>query len=166
MLPRRLPSRFKTIEGIKMRTHWLLAVVLSIAAAPTLARDAAQDEREILRVETALCHAFEVGDAKYLQEALDEHFVLTSSNGTVTDRAQNIAEVEKRDPFYEVFRNHGQTVRLYGDAAVVIGITTVKGRSGGEAFEADFQFTDTWVYRDGQWKLAASHASRLSKKPG
>jgi hypothetical protein len=38
----------------------------------------------------------------------------------------------------------------------------VKGRSAGEPFAADFQFTDTWIRRDGQWILAASHASRLS----
>ena len=95
-----------------MQAHWLLGVVLAVTSAPTLARDTAQDEREILRVEKALCHAFEVGDAAYVREALDEHFVLTSSNGTVTDRAQNIAEVEKRDPSCEVFRNHDQKVRL------------------------------------------------------
>ncbi|MCI4569326.1 nuclear transport factor 2 family protein [Lysobacter sp. CFH 32150] len=147
-----------------MPIQWLLAVMLAVATTPAMARDAAQDEREILSVEKALCHAFETGDADYLRRSLDEHFILTSSNGVVTDRAQNIAEVEKRDPSYEVFRNHDQKLRLYGDAAIVTGITTVKGQSGGEAFEADFQFTDTWVYRDGQWKLAASHASRLAKK--
>ena len=147
-----------------MQIQWLFAVVLAVATAPALARDPVQDEREILRVEKAICQAFETGDADHLHQSLDEHFILTSSTGVVTDRAQNIAEVEKRDPFYEVFRNHGQNLRLYGDAAIVTGITTVKGRSGDDAFAADFQFTDTWVYRDGQWKLAASHASRLPKK--
>ncbi|WP_233588141.1 nuclear transport factor 2 family protein [Corallococcus sp. CA049B] len=52
---------------------------------------------------------------------------------------------------------------LDGDAAVVTGSTTLKGHSGKTQFEGDFQFTDTWVYREGQWKLAASHATRLSK---
>lgn len=147
-----------------MRIHWLLAIVLAVAATPALARDPAQDERDILKVEKAICHAFETGEADYLRVSLDDRFTLTSSTGVVTDRAQNIAEVEKRDPSYEVFRNHDQKVRLYGDTAIVTGITTVKGRSGDAAFEADFQFTDTWVYRDGQWKLAASHASRLPAK--
>ena len=34
---------------------------------------------------------------------------------------------------------------------------------GKDAFAADFQYTDTWVRRDGRWKLAASHASRLQQ---
>ena len=46
---------------------------------------------------------------------------------------------------------------------IVTGITSIKGQSGGKSFEGDFQFTDTWVYGGGRWKLAASHASRLPK---
>jgi len=53
---------------------------------------------------------------------------------------------------------------VYGDAAIVTGITTVKGRSKGEPFAADFQFTDTYVRHSGHWLLAASHASRLPTK--
>jgi hypothetical protein len=76
---------------------------------------------------------------------------------------QNLAEVASGVPVYEVFRNHGQKIRLYGDAAIVTGITSIRSRSGDEVFEGDFRFTDTWVHRDGAWKLAASHASRLQK---
>ena len=82
----------------------------------------------------------------------------------VTDLGQNLAEVASGDPDYEVFRNHGQKIRLYGDSAIVTGITSIKSHSGDTTFEGDFQFTDTWVRRDGGWKLAASHASRLPGK--
>jgi ketosteroid isomerase-like protein len=70
--------------------------------------------------------------------------------------------VQAREPRYETFRNHGQSIRIYGDTAIITGVTSVKGTAGGEAFAADFRFTDTWLYRDGRWLLAASHASRLS----
>lgn len=145
-----------------MKACWLIAAMVAATTTPLAsARDAAQDEREILRVEAALCRAFEAGDVAALRDGLDARFTLTDSSGKVTDLAQNLAEVERREPFYESFRNHGQVVRLYGDAALVTGITSIKGRSGGTAFAADFQFTDTWVRVDGKWKMAASHASRL-----
>jgi ketosteroid isomerase-like protein len=144
-----------------MKNRWRLAVLLSVLAAPAFARNAASDRRDILQVDAAVCHAFEIGDAVTLRKLLDPRFTLTSSTGVVTDLQQNLDEVAALDPRYEVFRNHDQVVRLYGDAAIVSGITTVKGRAGGEPFAADFQFTDTWVYRDGRWSLAASHASRL-----
>jgi len=142
----------------------LLTIGLYCIASSVHARDAAQDEREIRRVEAQLCHAFEIGDAGTLRKDLDVTFTLTNSHGEVSDFAQNLAEVASREPRYEIFRNHDQQVRVYRDAAIVTGITTVKGSSKGEAFAADFQFTDTYVRRDGHWLLAASHASRLSAR--
>lgn len=117
--------------------------------------------RDLLHVEAELCHAVETGDAAVVKRDLDETFTLTDSRGAVTDYARNVADVAHRDPAYDVFRNHGQNVRLYGDAAIITGITTVKGRSGKDAFDGDFQYTDTWIRRDGRWRLAASHAGRL-----
>jgi len=142
----------------------LLTIGLYCIASSVHARDAAQDEREIRRVEAQLCHAFEIGDAGTLRKDLDVSFTLTNSHGEVSDFAQNLAEVASREPRYEIFRNHDQQVRVYRDAAIVTGITTVKGTSKGDAFAADFQFTDTYVRRDGHWLLAASHASRLSAR--
>jgi hypothetical protein len=138
----------------------LFAAVFAIGAA---ARDAKHDEREILRIEALLCDAFEAGDGAALRRYLDPRFTLTSSRGVVTDFAQNVAEVTRREPRYEVFRNHDQKIRLYGDSAIILGITTVKGAADGQPFAADFQYTDTWVRDKDGWKLAASHASRLTK---
>ena len=125
------------------------------------ARDATQDEREIRRIDAAICAEFESGDANGLKQNLDARFTLTSSRGEVTDLKQNLGEVAKREPRYEKFGNHDQNVRLYGDAAIVTGITSIKGMAEGQPFAADFQFTDTYVHRKGHWLLAASHASRL-----
>jgi len=141
-----------------------LTIGLYCIASSVHAHDAAQDEREIRRVEAQLCHAFEIGDAGMLRKDLDVTFTLTNSHGEVSDFAQNLAEVASREPRYEIFRNHDQQVRVYRDAAIVTGITTVKGTSKGDAFAADFQFTDTYVRRDGRWLLAASHASRLAAR--
>lgn len=144
-----------------MRRYFAAAVLIAMSVDTSHARDAATDESEIRRVEARLCQSFEKGDAEALRKDLDARFTLTSSTGVITDFAQNVAEVARRDPAYDVFRNHDQKVRLYGDAAIVTGVTTIKGRSGGTTFEGDYQFTDTWVYHDGRWKLAASHASRI-----
>ena len=144
----------------------LLAILAAIAAPGNHAasRSTAQDEGEIRRVEAELCRAFETGDASVLRRDLDARFTLTNSAGEVASFEQTVAEVEKRDPFYDLFRNHDQVIRSYGDAAIVTGVTSVAGHSQDQPFQADFQFTDTWIRdRSGQWKLAASHASRVGK---
>ena len=141
---------------------WVMAAGVALAGM-ALARDDAQDEREIRQVEALICEGFEQGDGAVLEKNLDARFTLTSSRGEVTDRKQNIAEVNSREPRYEVFRNHDQDVRLYGEAAIVTGVTTIRATLEGKPFAADFQFTDTYVHRDGRWLLAASHASKLAK---
>jgi ketosteroid isomerase-like protein len=149
---------------MRIQANIVAAALASLLAIAAYARDPGQDQRAILRVETELCKAFEDGDAPTLRKDLDASFTLTNSRGEVSDFEQNLAEVANREPRYEVFHNHEQKIRVYGDAAIVTGITTVKGRSKGEPFAADFQFTDTYVRRNGHWLLAASHASRLPAK--
>lgn len=145
-----------------MKAVWLAASLVLVASSAS-ARDKAADAAEIRRVEAKLCDAFEKGDAKTLREYMDPQFTQGTSRGGVDDFKETVSEVEKRDPAYDEFRNHDQTVRVYDDAAIVIGITSVKGTSGGQDFAADFKYTDTYIYRDGHWWLAASHASKIAK---
>lgn len=141
-----------------MKTRWLPAALLAVVAPCAVADNADADLRG---ADTAVCHAIEVGDADAIRALVDPGFTLISTSGEVQPRAQLLDEATKHDPRYDRFRNHDETVRRYGDAAVINGITSVRGTSGGQAFAADFRFTDTWVRRGGRWFLVASHATRL-----
>lgn len=142
----------------------LAAAVALSAGAAWAAGDKSADETELRGVEAAICQAFESGDAGTLRKLLDPTFTLTNSRGEITDLQANLAEVASREPRYDEFRNHDQKLRLYGDAAIITGITTVKGTAAKAPFAADFQFTDTYVRHDGKWLLAASHASKIADK--
>ena len=145
-----------------MKAAWL-AASLVFAVSTASARDKTADEAAIRSVEAKLCDAFQRGDAKTLREYMDPQFTQGTSRGGIDDFKETVSEVEKRDPAYDEFRNHDQTVRIYDNAAIVIGITSVKGTAGGEKFAADFKYTDTYIYRGGHWWLAASHATKLKK---
>ena len=149
---------------LKMISAIVLVATSSIAAGAH-ARDRAKDTSEILRTEAELCDAFESGNGEVLRRDMDKLFLQVSSRGETTNLDQNIAEVAHRDPAYKVFRNHDQKIRLYGDAAIVNGITTVLGRtSDGTTVAGDYAYTDTWIFEDGRWKIASSHASLLPKR--
>ena len=139
---------------------WLIVAML---AAHGAVAGPADDEREIRKIEAALCDALRTGDAAAIAKLEDETYTLTNSKSEVTARADDIADA-KKGVRYDEFRNHDQTVRLYGDAAIVLGVTPVKGSAGGKPFVADFKFTDTYVRRADGWKIAASHATRIEKK--
>jgi|SRR6185437_5665539 len=144
----------------KAGTRWLLALLMG-AATGAGAVGSNQATRQLLQAEAAACQAFESGNAAALRGVLTADFTLVDSHGTVTNLEQNLAEVAAREPFYDEFRNHDQQMRLYGDTALIVGITSIRGRADGKPIAADFRYTDTWIRRDGKWLLAASHASRL-----
>jgi len=133
----------------------------AVAVQSTLHAQETADEAGLRRAEAALCEAFRNADAKAIERIEDERYTLTDSHGGVTGRDGDVAEAKKRDPRYSEFRNHSQKIRFYGDTAIVNGITSLKGESGGKSFTGDFQFTDTWIKHGSEWKIVSSHASRL-----
>lgn len=130
-------------------------------AATTPGGDPSKEEAAVLQVIHDTCRAYLEGDAKRIAELVAEDFTLTDADGVVTTRADDIENAKKGTIRYEVFENVDMTVRFYGDSAVVLGRTRVKGKAGETPFAAVFQFTDTMVRRDGRWWFAASHISRL-----
>ena len=91
-----------------------------------------------------------------------EDYTLANSRGKVTMRADDIEEARKVDPKYEFFENRDMKVRVHRDTAVVFGITHTKGTSGGEPFNAQFQFTDIFIRDGGRWRLLAGHVTKVS----
>jgi ketosteroid isomerase-like protein len=126
----------------------------SAIAAPT-------PEQEAMTATQAACEAFRMRDIPALERLLAPEFNLVSSNSEVQSRAQAIQEVRDGDPQYDRFENHSMTARVYGDAAVVQGITSLKGRSGGKPFALDVRFTDTLVRVKGNWIIVVSHVTRI-----
>lgn len=137
----------------------LLLSSLLLASAPAFSSEK-DDIAKILQVESDISAAFEREDADWLEQHLDPTFTLTGSTGKVTTRAEEAADLRSGTK-YDVFRNRDSKVRLYGDAAVVIGITRVEGKSDGQPYALDFQFTDTYIRTPKGWVMVASHASRL-----
>jgi len=147
-----------------MKVIHVLAIALLATRIAIAAPSAADDEKAIREVERALCAAFAAGDAQTIGHLEDETYTLTNTHGEVSKRADDIADAKKGEIRYSEFLNHDTTVRVYGDAAIVIGITSLKGTSAGKSFALDVRFTDTYVRRADGWKIAASHATRMDAK--
>ncbi len=120
---------------------------------------------ELIQTERALAAAYQKGDADGIAQGVMEDYTLTNSMGKITTRADDLDEAKKNDPKYEIFENYDMKVRVHGDTAVVTGKTHAKGISGGKPFDAQFQFTDTFVKDGGRWRLLAGHVSKLPSKP-
>ena len=133
-----------------------------LALAPVVAV-AAGEEQALIDLENRLSEANRTGDVDFVARIEDEKYTLTNSRALVSHRADDLEELRKRDPSYEVFKTHDMQARVYGDTGIVIGIVSLKGTSGGQPFEADMRFTDTFVKRDGEWKIVAAQVTKIPK---
>jgi hypothetical protein len=121
----------------------------------------ARTAESVIKTIHELCKAFETGDTERLRQNMTDDFTLTSSAGVITSLADEINDLKSGKARYRVFENVDMKPRLYGNTVVVTGKTIVKGEYDKQAFEAEFQFTDTLIWKGGRWWMVSSHASRL-----
>jgi ketosteroid isomerase-like protein len=132
-------------------------VTTAAVAAPS------SDEQALMDIENRNSDAYLRGDIKAVEALLDERYTLTNSRALVTRRDDDLKELRAGDPKYTEFRTHDMQARTWGDTGVVIGVVSLKGTSGGKAFDADMRFTDTFVRTNGVWKMVAAQVTPLPK---
>ncbi|HTU67811.1 MAG TPA: nuclear transport factor 2 family protein [Steroidobacteraceae bacterium] len=139
-----------------------LAFSLVFRTAPAdEARAPTRAEAEVMQVTQDACQAFLKADVAGAEALLLPGFTLVNSRAVVQSRDEVLAELRAHDPVYSEFRNHSMNAHVFDDAAVVQGITTVKGRSGDQTFDVNVRFTDTLIREKGKWRLIVSHVTRI-----
>jgi ketosteroid isomerase-like protein len=123
-------------------------------------------EADVMQVTQDACVAFLEADLAAAERLLAPGFTLVNSQAVVQSREEVLAEIRNRDPVYSEFRNHSMSARVFGDAAIVQGITSVKGKSGEHEFDVNVRFTDTLIREKGQWRLIVSHVTAIPEKAG
>lgn len=139
----------------------LIGVALLGSAVADEARQATPAEREVMQVTQDACQAFLKADIPAAEALLLPGFTLVNSRAVVQSRDDVLRELRDHDPVYSEFRNHSMSAQVFRDAAIVQGITTVKGKSGENTFAVDVRFTDTLIRQNGTWRLIVSHVTRI-----
>ena len=140
----------------------VLLILFFYVIGPSVFAQTPTPEDVVLQVERDLAKAYQRSDVAGITKGVMEDYTLTNSSGKVTTRKGDLEEAKKVDPKYETFENEDMKVRVHSDTAVVLGVTHVKGVSGGKPFEARFKFTDTFVKDNGQWRLYAGHVTKVA----
>jgi ketosteroid isomerase-like protein len=137
-----------------------LVLVSCVAAARPL-EDVAQ---ALTKLENDWAKAGLAGDVTALEKLLTPDYVYTNQDGEMASRADMIAGVKSGSTKYDGFSVGDLKVHAYGDAAVVTGKASIKGKENGKPIDETLRFTDTWVKHGGQWMCAATQVSRIAKK--
>jgi ketosteroid isomerase-like protein len=102
-------------------------------------------------------------DVATVQELLAGDYVGVTAAGNIVNKAGLLAALRRDKNTYESVANSRVDVRVHGDAAVVVGTTSQRGKdAAGKPFSYTFRWTDTWVLRNGRWQCVASQSIQVA----
>jgi ketosteroid isomerase-like protein len=109
------------------------------------------------------------GDTAALERVLADDFVAVGPLGFMLDKEQWLSRHDSGNLTYESFEWDEVSVRVHGNAAVMIGRETARGRyeDGDVRREIDDQFRVTLVFveEQGRWLLLGLHLSPIASPP-
>ena len=109
------------------------------------------------------------GDTTALERVLADDFVAVGPLGFMLDKEQWLSRHDSGNLTYESFEWDEVSVRVHGNAAVMIGRETARGRyeDGDVRREIEDQFRTTLVFveEQGRWLLLGLHLSPIASPP-
>ena len=121
-------------------------------------------EEELLELEKAFAEAIVKNDPEAIGRFVTDDWIIIDPDGGIVDRTRFFEVIKSGALTHEMMESEDFRVRVYGDSAVVTGITHTKGRFMGEEFSTQERATDVFVKRDGRWQCVLTHLTRCPKK--
>jgi ketosteroid isomerase-like protein len=124
------------------------------------------DEKTVAALDTQYQAAVEKNDAVTMDRILADDFVLVTGTGKTFTKADLLKDARNKTAVYERQDDSNQTVRVWGDTAVITALLWAKGTEGGKSFEYKLWFSDTYVRTPTGWRYVFGQASiPLPKAP-
>jgi len=121
-------------------------------------------EQELIKLENEWNDAWVNRNIAFFERIYADDFMVTTSDGSVVTRAQDIANVKSGEDMATSAVSDEWKVRVYGDAAVVTYRMAVKGKEKGIDYSSQLRWTDTWIKKAGRWQVVAAHCSKIAQK--
>jgi ketosteroid isomerase-like protein len=144
-----------------MKNRILKAILFgSLAFLPIAATgDSASDERTVAALDTEYQAAVKNNDAASMSRILADDFVVVTGTGTSYTKADLLQMARTGRIHYEHQEDSEQTVRIWGNTAVVTAKLWAKGLDQGKAFDFFVYFSDTYVRTGSGWRYVHGQAS-------
>jgi ketosteroid isomerase-like protein len=122
-------------------------------------------EQTIRKLDNERIQAQIHADAIALERIYADDFIGVGPSGTVRTKPQVISDFTSGDLRFQSITTDDVRVRVYGNAAVETGRSTMNGQDKGNAVPRDTRFTRVWVKQQGRWRLVANHYSSSVSHP-
>jgi ketosteroid isomerase-like protein len=145
-----------------------LMTALAIAGMLVAAAPADDAKKIVAALDTQYQAAVKANDAATMDRILADDFVLVTGRGKTYTKADLLSSARDKSTIYEHQEEEAgsQTVRAWGDTAVVTALLWIKGTSAGTVSDYKVWFSDTYVRTPAGWRYAFGQASiALPKTP-
>jgi ketosteroid isomerase-like protein len=120
-------------------------------------------EQEVEQLAQAWVAAELRGDVAFLSQILADDFVDVGPLGFLLTKQEWLARLQSGDLHYDVLTLDEVKVRMYDEAAILIGRQLQEATYRGNPINAQLRITLVLVHQHGQWRLAGLHLSPIGQ---
>ena len=121
-------------------------------------------EEGLLKVEKEFAQAIVSNNLEGIGRLVADDWIIIDSDGGIVDRTRFFEVIKSGALTHDMMESEDLRVRVYGDSAVVTGLTRTKGKFMGQGFSTQERATDVFVKRDDRWQCVLTHLTRLPNK--
>jgi uncharacterized protein (TIGR02246 family) len=158
-----------------MHHRFRLAMFVACAAlitASAVAQPAAEDTKDnavapqLVQLVNQVSDALVRNDTATIAQLWTEDFSYVHSNGNQQSKSEFLDDVKTgRRKYYSITPGNIQT-RLYGNTAVLTGLTDMKLNTAGRDLTLKIRFTSVCVQDGGKWRMAAWQSTAIPAPGG
>lgn len=136
---------------------------VSAPASPAAGGDAGEtDAKSILALEDAWGRALQEKDRPTLDRIVAPDFTFIEPDGSVRDR-ESYLENRSTDPVeIASFVGSELSVRVFGDTALVTGVSTIDETRGGKRYRFSLRWKELWRKNPVGWQVVAGQATPVN----
>lgn len=137
-----------------------LTIVGLLLIVPTRSHaTAAEDKAAVAALDTQYQAAVKGNDAATMERILADDFVLVTGRGKTVSKSDLLKAAKEKTDTYEHQEDTEQTVRVWGDTAVVTALLWIKGANKDGPYDYKLWFSDTYVRTKTGWRYVFGQAS-------
>src|SRR6476469_3700628 len=140
----------------------LLLAVFAHAQSPS--QKESKVVEEIRKVDRERIQAQVSADRVALDRIYADDFIGIGPSGTLRTKKDVLSDFASGSLKFQSITTDDVQVRVYDNAAVETGLSTMKGQDAGNVVPEENRFTRVWIKQRGRWRLVANHYSNLAKR--
>jgi ketosteroid isomerase-like protein len=138
-------------------------LLIGLANDQSIMGDHSQEEEALRKIQHEWAEARVKGDSSYTRRFEAEDCTIVWPDGRIVNKRGDLQSMI--DIVFSEFEIQNLQVRLYGDTGIVVGEGIIKAHKGKrDLLAGKFVWTDTFVKKDGAWKVVASQITPVLEK--